>query len=737
MFPGIRMMINYINGGRGGAGGQGHRSGIGGAGGHGMGPSLNFDIRPGGNFTMNNVQQAERGIDILHRAVAPEAIHDSTDSFPQPKCHPETRTKMLKHLRNWAVDPNPETTVLWLHGPAGAGKSAILQTLASQLQDAGALGGCFFFKRNHPTRGNAKKLVTTIAYQLALAVPWLRASISQIVENDPSTIFRSIGTQMKVFISDAFRAHVNRRSVTILIDGLDECEGHNIQQEILRAIRDSFFNHPIPVLFLVASRPEPHIREMFDSPLYAGHYVGFNVEKSFNDVYKYLWDEFSRIHHEHSTMAKIPRPWPSFDVLEDLVDKSSGHFIYAVTIIKFIDDKNYRPTQRLAMVLENSSQGSPFGALDQLYMDILESTPRRSELIPILCAIANIGLTVHEIDWLFELVEGETRLLLRGLHSVLQVPLWDNGYISTHHASFLDFLNDHSRSHNFYIGSLDHQMDLARSFLRRCARRIQPSDWYRLRHPQEHLIPFITSLPPSIELCPLIACMEPARIFALTNANFKDMLSWLKRIPSVPQDLIELWEDCTYVTLMATVDTSLMVKHINSPSSELCQVLVALRLEYGLHSISHLLDITWDKLRTIICSLRPSITETGYWATSYQILQAIIPWEDQRWTCQDIALKCICRIVNPSEDCSGMGIEFDEWKYLTDMLTHCPPCDTLYREFQRIPRSMITSYFEDGSSWHHDVIAKPIFQWLESFGDPTLELAAFWRQEILPLTTRL
>ncbi|KAJ6471557.1 hypothetical protein C8R45DRAFT_836482, partial [Mycena sanguinolenta] len=31
----------------------------------------------------------------------------------------------------------PETTILWLYGPAGAGKSAIMQTLAHQLQDAG------------------------------------------------------------------------------------------------------------------------------------------------------------------------------------------------------------------------------------------------------------------------------------------------------------------------------------------------------------------------------------------------------------------------------------------------------------------------------------------------------------------------------------------------------------------------------------------------------------------------
>ncbi|KAJ6456892.1 hypothetical protein C8R45DRAFT_781367, partial [Mycena sanguinolenta] len=114
------------------------------------------------------------------------AIHDSAESFPQPKCHPETRTKMLDDLRKWALESYPNTTILWLYGPAGAGKSAIMQTLARQLQDAGRLDGSFFFKRGHATRGNGQALFTTIAYQLGLNVSWLRTQIFGTVENNPS-----------------------------------------------------------------------------------------------------------------------------------------------------------------------------------------------------------------------------------------------------------------------------------------------------------------------------------------------------------------------------------------------------------------------------------------------------------------------------------------------------------------------------------------------------------------------
>ncbi|KAJ6448164.1 hypothetical protein C8R45DRAFT_948154 [Mycena sanguinolenta] len=344
-------IANYISGVRGGPGGNGHGNGTGGAGGDGMGPSLSFDISAG-NFTMNILQQ------YSERALA--AIHDSAEIFPQPRCHPDTRTKMLEDLREWTLDPDPRTTILWLYGPAGAGKSAIMQTLARQLKDAGHLGGCFFFKRGHATRGNAKTLFATIAYQLALTVPWLRTSISQIVENDPSVVVRSITTQIETLISDPCHPHENCDPVTILIDGLDECEGHEVQVEILHAIQHCS-KQPIPLRFIVASRPEAHICEVFHLPLYLDVHR-FNVEQSFADVHKYLRDEFSRIHREHRTMASVPHPWPSPDLLDDLVEKSSGHFIYAATIIKFIDDKNYRPTQRLKVVQEGN-----IGALALIY----------------------------------------------------------------------------------------------------------------------------------------------------------------------------------------------------------------------------------------------------------------------------------------------------------------------------------------------------------------------------------
>ncbi|KAJ7248318.1 hypothetical protein C8J57DRAFT_1080381, partial [Mycena rebaudengoi] len=204
-------------------------------------------------------------------------MHDSEDSYPQPRCHPETREEMLNNLWDWATKSawevrrrpweSPRTLdalpVLWLYGPAGAGKSAIMHTLSERLADAGLLGGSFFFQRSHKTRGNAQKLFATLSYQLAHNIPHLKRPISKIVEDTPCVVAKSMNVQLQKLVIDPCASLDPARPATIIIDGVDECEGHQVQQDLLRLIANAIHEHPSPLRFLIASRPEPHIRETF------------------------------------------------------------------------------------------------------------------------------------------------------------------------------------------------------------------------------------------------------------------------------------------------------------------------------------------------------------------------------------------------------------------------------------------------------------------------------------------
>ncbi|KAJ7312855.1 hypothetical protein DFH08DRAFT_821703 [Mycena albidolilacea] len=154
-----------------------------------------------------------------------------------------------------------------------------------------------------------------------------------------------------------------------------------------------------------------------------------NINRSFEAVRKYLLSEFTRIHRGHcETMAAVPLPWPAPDVIENLVRTSSGYFIYAYKVLKFIDDKKIRPTERLEVILgtKEPDGGSHFAALDQLYTQILSQVQARSKLLPILAVIAaKLDLCVGRIEQLLELEAGDFRLTLRGLQSVISVTDWD------------------------------------------------------------------------------------------------------------------------------------------------------------------------------------------------------------------------------------------------------------------------------------------------------------------------
>ena len=66
------------------------------------------------------------GIDRLMEAVSPNAFYDSDNRPDPPKCHPKTRVAVINKIIDWAtgmIDTN--AFILWLYGPAGAGKTAI------------------------------------------------------------------------------------------------------------------------------------------------------------------------------------------------------------------------------------------------------------------------------------------------------------------------------------------------------------------------------------------------------------------------------------------------------------------------------------------------------------------------------------------------------------------------------------------------------------------------------------
>jgi replication-associated recombination protein RarA len=87
----------------------------------------------------------------------------------------------IEKIMNWINDvTNPQSPrFMWMYGPAGSGKSAIAQTIAEICEREGITIASFFFSRTVAERNHERSLISTLAYQIYLAIPEIRDFIAQ------------------------------------------------------------------------------------------------------------------------------------------------------------------------------------------------------------------------------------------------------------------------------------------------------------------------------------------------------------------------------------------------------------------------------------------------------------------------------------------------------------------------------------------------------------------------------
>ena len=390
-----------------------------------------------------------------------------------PKCHPNTRVAVINRLIGWIkgeIDFN--ALILWLYGAAGAGKSAIAHTLAEICEEYGCLLATFFFWKTAAERSDISRFVATIAYQVARAIPAIRPLIKNAVDADPMILQQSVDVQLAKLITEPiwhlhstgfdFKASPS----VIIIDGLDECRGNDIQSGLVKSLAAAFRHSPFHIRILIASRPEVYLQSTFNLTSLQPHVSRVALSDEYSaekDIRKFLEDSFNKIRREHPLASYIPSSWPSADVLRELTWKSSGQFIFASTTVKYTGGDPYElPTRRLDVIRQlqppRGEEDLPYTELNSLYHHVLSNVrdiERVKDVLGVLIiAKPVIGQfwpleTIQSIDDFFLWNPGETKACLSPLESIIGCDRWSK--ISFSHASLLDFLLDPSRSHQFYL----------------------------------------------------------------------------------------------------------------------------------------------------------------------------------------------------------------------------------------------------------------------------------------------
>ena len=403
-----------------------------------------------------------------------------------------------------------ETTIC-CHGPRWVWKNITSDPVAQTCKSKRRYAAGFFFSGTDDERNTDAYFINTITYQIAVAIPELQPYISRIIAADSTILSRSLDSQTKGLLLEPLRQlrsdhpnfSQNFPSFVIVVDAVDECGKLGDQCRVIAALAEIVSDGSFPLACLFACRFNPHIERGILTTL-TGQIQGQvilgkdgNAERA--DIRAYLRANVDRIRNNHAFGDRIPQEWPLESDLETIVSKSGGQFIYASTVIRYVESLDNDPHERLQHILGISSTKSgedPFAALDALYRALMSLVKNLAAAIEILGIelvrsssqfwMPRIMKYRFDFKGHFRSLDGD--IVLAPLASVLK---YKNGHITFYHLSFAEFLLDSTRSQEHFVRPMHWQRWIVLRFV--------PALYDRLSHPSNH-VPTLSFLSDTIYL---------------------------------------------------------------------------------------------------------------------------------------------------------------------------------------------------------------------------------------------
>lgn len=418
---------------------------------------------------------------------AKKAQYDS--NMIRRSCLEGTRVDVLKRLRQWIIaacaytdaiaGTNPGN-VLWINGLAGTGKTTIACSVSHQCKELGVLGATFFCSRFDKECSDQELIFATLSRQLCRYHAPFKEQVDAVLRRDPDIVHSNPTRQCEELIVRPLEALKDPfPKAVIILDALDECSNEGATSTTLTVLAKFISRIKDYLVFIVTSRPEPHIAALFDearenalrdtTPLLL-HME--ELESVQGDIRRYLVHEFAT----QLGVRKVPKGWPSSQEVDSLAEMSHGLFIWAATAMRFIM-QGHPPAQLRALFDKQGSSIASNLVLNSLYAQIAEAAAAavpvgsESRLQSILGTVAAAKeplstsalselLGIHDSDFVFN--------LLCDVRSVLHVPDDPDDLIRVIHPTFPEFLfaSDVNKPSMFFINAPEQHCELfARSLV--------------------------------------------------------------------------------------------------------------------------------------------------------------------------------------------------------------------------------------------------------------------------------
>jgi hypothetical protein len=198
------------------------------------------------------------------------------------------------------------------------------------------------------------------------------------------------------------------------------------------------------------------------------------------DIRVYLEESFEQIRSTHPRKDFIPKSWPSTDQVKVIVDKASGQFIYAATVVKYVDSLQHSPVDRLEVILglHPPHNDRPFAELDAVYTEIFHGLDEPCPALQILILRHTNWFTwsgrpfysdVDVIAYFLSLKPSDVCGYMSNISALVALkPDSDHKFtlIEIHHKSLMDFLEDPSRTGTIYLNPMVSHARALHSYLR-------------------------------------------------------------------------------------------------------------------------------------------------------------------------------------------------------------------------------------------------------------------------------
>jgi len=395
----------------------------------------------------------------------PKAVYD-VQHF-NSGCMANTRVRILSEIAAWIKDPEAQQ-ILWITGMVGTGKTSIAKTICERAKaDADImLGGSFFCSRSSgvAAQRDIRFVVPTLAQLLSLESEEFCLALSDKIHVGVQD--KEVDAQVEELLrTPLLNLKGIRMPILFVIDGLDECGGdgtdelddkksNRIVTSMLESLVRLIRSEPkLPVKFMITSRPEPQIRDTFDTNdkcriLRLRAADAKEIEDLEEDIRLYINKTLgARLCGKSRLRAAITN-----DEVEDILRLSNGLFSVAVAALEYaFDAGNDAVVSQLKKLLKDSREGlhaRALIALDRMYALILINAAKAEAtdlpgLLRLLASLlsARSELSITALGDLLGLEWYDVRDRLTRLHSVVHVPEDDDiPDLHTVHPSFGDYL---------------------------------------------------------------------------------------------------------------------------------------------------------------------------------------------------------------------------------------------------------------------------------------------------------